>query len=63
MGTGTVLRFDLANVRSTAAGHLPAARSHFGGAVVDGTASLVGGESSKPGDTVIQIHAQAGGTT
>ena len=46
----------------TAAGHLPAARSDFGAAVVGDTAYLVGGESPRPVDTVIPARAQAGGT-
>jgi Kelch motif len=57
-----VMRFDPANMTFTAAGHLPAARSDFGVAVVSDTAYLVGGESPKPVDTVIRVRAQAGGT-
>jgi hypothetical protein len=60
--TGRILRFDPARVRFTPAGQLPAGRSDFGVAVVRDTAYLVGGESPKPVNTVIQVHAQAGGT-
>lgn len=63
-GTATdeVMRFDPANVGFTAAGHLPAVRSDLGVAVVSGTAYLVGGQSPKSVDTVIQVRAQAGGS-
>jgi hypothetical protein len=57
-----VMAFDPEKASFTAAGHLPAARSDFGVAVVAGTAYLVGGESPKPVDTVIQGRAQTGGT-
>ena len=60
--TDNVTRFDPSNTSSTAAGHLPEARSDFGVAVVSGTTYLVGGESPKHVDTVIQVRAQAGGT-
>jgi hypothetical protein len=60
--TNEVMRFDPAKVSFSAAGHLPAARSDFGVAVVAGTAFLVGGESPKPVDTVMQGRAQTGGT-
>jgi hypothetical protein len=56
------MRFDPATVRFSAAGHLPAARSDFGVAVVAGIAYLVGGENPKPLDTVIEVRASAGGT-
>jgi hypothetical protein len=61
--TDTVLRFNPADLSFTAAGHLPAGRSDFGVAVIGGTAYLVGGESPKPVDTVVQVRAQAGGTS
>jgi hypothetical protein len=54
------MRFDPAGVRFTPAGHLPAARSDFGVAVVAGIAYLVGGENPKPVDTVIEVRARAG---
>jgi hypothetical protein len=60
--TDEVMRFDPANVGFTAAGHLPAARSDCGVAVVSGTADLVGGQNPKSVDTVIQVRAQAGGS-
>jgi hypothetical protein len=60
--TDAVLRFDPARIRFTAVGHLPGALSDFGVAVVGSTAYLVGGESPKPVNTVIQVRAQAGGT-
>jgi hypothetical protein len=61
--TATLMRFDPSNASFSTAGHLPDARSDFGVAVVGGTAYLVGGESPKPVDTVIQVRAQAGGTS
>jgi hypothetical protein len=61
--TDRVMRFNPANLSFTAAGHLPAARSDFGVVVVGGIAYLVGGESPRPVDTVIQVRAQAGGTS
>lgn len=61
--TDTVMRFNPANESFSPAGHLPEARSDFGVAVVGTTAYLVGGENPKPVDTVIQVRAQAGGTS
>jgi hypothetical protein len=59
--TDAVMRVDPANTSLTASGHLPDARSDFDVAVVGGAAYLVGGESPKPVDTVIQVRAQVGG--
>ncbi len=56
------MRFEPATVTFTAAGHLPDARSDFGVAVDAGVAYLVGGESPKPVDTIIEVRAQPGGT-
>ncbi|MEP7193129.1 MAG: kelch repeat-containing protein [Actinomycetota bacterium] len=60
--TDEILRFDPVRLRFASAGRLPVGRSDFGVAVVGGTAYLVGGESPKPVDNVIQVRAQAGGT-